>query len=350
MLELTISGARPYPVLSAPGLLAQAGPLLAQRMAPCPCAVVTDTQVGPQYGPVLERSLESAGFSPCRVPFPAGEGFKTGQTYFTILEALAAAGLTRGDLVVTLGGGVAGDLGGFAAATYLRGVALAHIPTSLLAMVDAAVGGKTAINLSAGKNLAGAFYPPRLVLCDPEVLGTLPEQAFRDGCGEVAKYAALGDRALAAHLLDRGLDFDRAYVIERCLRAKAALVQADEYDRGPRRLLNLGHTVAHALERCSDYALPHGQAVAVGLAVTARASLAWGLCGSRRAEDILALLDRLGLPTRTGFSAAALAEAAWQDKKRSGGTLELVVPRDAGDCVLYPLPVSQLADFIAAGL
>ena len=224
------------------------------------------------YGPVLERSLEGAGFSPCRVSFPAGERFKTGRTYLTILEALAAGGLTRGDLVIALGGGVAGDLGGYAAATYLRGVALVHIPTSLLAMVDAAVGGKTAVNLPAGKNLAGAFYPPRLVLCDPQVLNTLPGQAFRDGCGEVAKYAALGDRDLAAHLLDRGLDFDRAYVIERCLRAKAALVQADEYDRGPRRLLNLGHTVAHALERCSGYALPHGQAVAVGLAVTARAS------------------------------------------------------------------------------
>ena len=304
--------------------------------------VVTDETVAPLYLARAYESLKNAGLAVSTLALPAGEHTKSPEYYVNLLNILAEKQLTRSDLLIALGGGVIGDLTGFAAATYLRGIPLIQVPTTLLAMVDSSVGGKTAIDLPAGKNLVGAFYQPSLVLCDPEVLSTLPEEVLKDGCAEVIKTAVLFDPALFAHLKEKGLDFDREYVITRCVEHKRDVVCADEFDRGSRQLLNLGHTVGHAIEKISGYTLSHGCAVAIGTAMMARAY-------SRDQEEIQGLLRRFGLPVRTEFPPADLARAARSDKKRAGDSLTLVLPHAIGNCTLESIPVSRLEAVIEAG-
>ena len=242
-----------------------------------------------------------------------------------------------------VGGGVTGDLAGFAAATWLRGIRLVQVPTTLLAMVDSSVGGKTAIDLPEGKNLVGAFHQPAAVVCDPQLLDTLPPAILRDGCAEALKTAVLFDPDLFSHLAARGTDFDRMTVLPRCIACKRDAVCADEFDRGARQLLNLGHTAGHAIETLSGYRISHGHAVAIGLAIMARA-----FC--RDAAEIEAALIKLGLPTRTEFSPEQLAQAALADKKRAGERITLVIPRAIGDCVLREVPVDTLADIFERGM
>ena len=304
--------------------------------------VVTDETVAPLYLARVYESLKNAGLAVSTLSLPAGEHTKSPEYYVNLLNILAEKQLTRSDLLIALGGGVIGDLTGFAAATYLRGIPLIQVPTTLLAMVDSSVGGKTAIDLPAGKNLVGAFYQPSLVLCDPEVLSTLPEEILKDGCAEVIKTAVLFDPELFAHLREKGLDFDREYVLSRCVEHKRDVVCADEFDRGSRQLLNLGHTIGHAIEKISGYTVSHGCAVAMGTAMMARAY-------SRDQEEIQELLCRFGLPIRTEFSPADLARAAQSDKKRAGDSLTLVLPHAIGKCALESIPVSQLEAVIEAG-
>jgi 3-dehydroquinate synthase len=206
------------------------------------------------------------------------------------------------------------------------------------------VGGKTAIDLPAGKNLAGAFYQPKLVLCDTATLDTLPEEIFRDGCAEVIKYGVLYDPALFAHLWEQGLGFDREAVITRCVEWKRDVVNRDEFDTGMRMKLNLGHTVGHGIEALSDFSISHGKAVAMGMAIVSRASR----CPD--AGDILACLDAFGLPTTTDHSAADIFRHTLSDKKRSGGTVNLIIPKAIGDCAIVPTPIGELQSFIEAGL
>ena len=237
-----------------------------------------------------------------------------------------------------------GDLAGFAAASYLRGIRFIQVPTTLLAAVDSSVGGKTAINLPAGKNLAGAFCQPSLVLCDTDTLNSLPLDIFRDGCAEVIKYGVLYDPKLFAHLEEKGLSFDREAVITRCVELKRDVVMEDEFDTGARMKLNLGHTVGHGVEAKSHFAISHGKAVAIGMAIVSRASN----CGDT--PRILALLEKFGLPTRTDYSADDLFSYTLSDKKRSGGTVNLIIPRAIGDCAIVPTKVESLKSFIQAGL
>ena len=237
-----------------------------------------------------------------------------------------------------------GDLAGFAAASYLRGIRFLQVPTTLLAAVDSSVGGKTAIDLPAGKNLAGAFCQPSLVLCDTDTLNSLPTDIFRDGCAEVIKYGVLYDPKLFAHLEEKGLAFDREAVITRCVELKRDVVMEDEFDTGARMKLNLGHTVGHGVEAKSHFALSHGKAVAIGMAIVSRASN----CGDT--PRILALLEKFGLPTRTDYSADDLFTYTLSDKKRSGGTVNLIIPRAIGDCDIVPTKVESLKSFIQAGL
>ena len=338
---VTVNASRGYAVKIGAGLLSTVGQEAA-KLTTGKVMVVTDENVAPLYLAQVYTSLKEAGLQVSTLSFPAGEQSKNTENYVNLLNVLANKQFSRSDLLVALGGGVMGDLTGFAAATYLRGIPFIQIPTTLLAMVDSSVGGKTGIDLPAGKNLVGAFYQPSLVLCDPNVLGTLPEQVFRDGCAEVIKTAILFDPQLFSHLQEYGTDFDREYVITTCISHKRDVVCRDEFDRGERQLLNLGHTVGHAIEKCSDFLITHGAAVAVGLAVMARSC-----CGDR--EEILGLLQKFALPTSTEFSPETLAIAALSDKKRQGDFLALILPHAIGNCTLEKIPVSQLEAVIKAG-
>ena len=258
--------------------------------------------------------------------------------------------LTRTDLIVALGGGVVGDLAGFAAACYLRGIRFIQVPTTLLAAVDSSVGGKTAIDLDAGKNLAGAFWQPSLVLCDTDTLSTLPEEIFRDGCAEVIKYAVLYDPELIQQLLESGLDFDRESVITRCVQWKRDVVMEDEFDTGARMKLNLGHTFGHGVEAKSHFSVSHGKAVAIGMAMVGRASAKSGICSEETSHRIQKILQLFGLPVSTEYTAEELYTYTLSDKKRSGGSLTLIVPKEIGHCEGISVPVDQLPSFIEAGL
>ena len=339
-----------YQVDIGPGLLEESGGRLAGLLGPCRVAVLTDSTVAPLYLDTVTRSLEAAGFAVCAHVFPAGEGNKNLSTLAELLEFLAAQRLTRTDCVAALGGGVAGDMAGFAASVYLRGVRCVQMPTTLLAAVDSSVGGKTAVDLRAGKNLAGAFSQPAAVLCDTDCLKTLPPDVFADGAAEAIKTGVLSDERLFALFEDGTLTADPGDVIARCVAYKAAVVERDEKEQGERKLLNLGHTVGHAIEKCSGYAIPHGHAVAAGLAIIARSAETLGWAETPVAGRIAACLAKNGLPTRSDFPAEALAEAALADKKRAGGDITLVIPRRIGDCALRKVPVGELPAIIAAGM
>ena len=339
-----------YSVQIGPGLLSRCGSLLQDMLAPCRMAVITDDTVAPLYLERVVRSLTGAGFAVVSYVFPAGEAHKNMDTLSAILEFLAREHLTRTDCVAALGGGVVGDMAGFAAAVYLRGIRYVQLPTTLLAAVDSSVGGKTAIDLAAGKNLAGAFLQPAAVLCDTECLQSLPVDVFADGAAEAIKTGVLSDESLFALFEDGTLTAAPADVIARCVAYKAGVVERDETEQGERKLLNLGHTVGHAIEKCSGFCTPHGHAVAAGLAIMARAAERLGWTQEPIAGRIAACLAKNDLPTGTDFSAADLARAALSDKKRSGDTITIVVPQRIGTCQLHKLPVAELEHLIAAGL
>lgn len=339
-----------YTVSIGPGLLTSCGQRLREVLGPCRAAVIADSTVAPLYAPAVTASLSAAGFSVCSYQFPAGEAHKNLSTLSEILEFLAREHLTRSDCVVALGGGVAGDMAGFAAAVYLRGIRCVQLPTTLLAAVDSSVGGKTAIDLAAGKNLAGAFLQPAAVLCDTDCLRSLPAAVFADGAAEAIKTGVLSGETLFSLFEDGTLTDAPAEIIARCIRYKAGVVERDEKERGERRKLNLGHTAGHAIEKCSGYAIPHGHAVAVGLAVMARASERLGWAEPGVSARIAACLEKNGLPTGTDYPAEALAQAALADKKRSGDSITIVVPRAIGGCELKRIPVTELLPIIAAGL
>ena len=344
MTTITVSASKTYDVLIGAGILPKLGeyalPLCKGRTA----AIVSDSNVWPLWGQAVENSLRSAGFQVVSFVFPAGESSKNGSTYLSLVNFLAENSLTRGDLLVALGGGVVGDLTGFAAATYLRGIPYIQVPTTLLAAVDSSVGGKTAIDLPAGKNLCGAFYQPSLVVCDTDTLATLPEAIFRDGCAEVIKYAILYDPALFATLERDGLSFHQEAIIAKCVQWKRQAVTEDEFDTGARMKLNLGHTLGHGMEAASNFALSHGQAVAIGTASVCRAS------NCPDTHRILALLEAFGLPTTTALPAEEIYRHALGDKKRSGDTVNLIIPNVIGDCAIVPTPVATLKSFIEEGL
>lgn len=344
MKTVIVDASKRYEVRIGSGLLSQLG-LLARSLGKAKGAcLVSESNVFPLYGEAAAESLRNAGFTVYSFVFPAGEESKNAKTYLELLNFLADKHLTRSDLIVALGGGVTGDLAGFAAATYLRGIRFVQVPTTLLAAVDSSVGGKTAIDLPAGKNLAGAFCQPSLVLCDTDTLTTLPEDIFRDGCAEVIKYGILYDPILFSHLEEHGLDFEREYVISRCVELKRDVVMEDEFDTGARMKLNLGHTIGHGVEAQSNFTLSHGKAVAIGIAIVSRA------CGCRDASRILSILRQFGLPTSTDVCAEDILSYALSDKKRSADEINLILPNAIGDCSIVPTPVSQLKSFIQAGL
>ena len=350
MTTVTVRASRPYEVTIGRGLLDTVGRQAAGQWKGRSAAVVSDSTVAPLYLTRVKDSLERAGFQVHSFVFPAGEDQKNGGTYLKLLEFLAARRLTRADGLIALGGGVVGDLAGFAAATFLRGIGFLQLPTTLLAAVDSSVGGKTAIDLTNGKNLAGVFYQPQAVLCDLDTLDTLPAEVFADGCAEVIKYGMIGDPALLARLETVDFRADPEELVARCVAQKRDLVEQDEFDTGARQLLNLGHTLGHGVEACSGYTVSHGRAVAIGMTLVTRAAVAFGRCPAEVLPRLRRLLERYGLPDATAYSAQALYEKTLSDKKRSGDAISLVVPIAWGASQLVRIPVSELPAWIERGL
>ena len=349
MKTVHIDASRSYDVRIGRGLLDDCGRQIAERVRCASAAVVADDTVYALYGERVCASLETAGVRTVCYVFPHGEKSKNLLEYAKILNFLAENRVTRADALIALGGGVTGDLGGFAAATYLRGIPFVQLPTTLLAAVDSSVGGKTAVDLPAGKNLAGAFYQPELVLCDLDTLDSLPREIFLDGCAEVIKYAVLGSRELFALLADIPSGKGLEEVTARCVEMKRDFVQSDELDRGARQMLNLGHTFGHAVEASSRFTLSHGKSVAIGMAMILRAACSRGLCSAETRDAVIALLQRYGLPTECPYPADMLLGALSADKKIFGTRLNLVVPTDIGACRLLPVGVDELSGWLRDG-
>ncbi|MCL2528829.1 MAG: 3-dehydroquinate synthase [Coriobacteriia bacterium] len=339
-----------YTVAIGAGLLERLGELMLQQsISPCRALIITDSTVGPLYAATVERSLTEAGFTTSTFTFAAGEQSKNIQTLSDALEFMAQEQLTRTDCVFALGGGVVGDVAGFAAGCYLRGIRYVQLPTTLLAAVDSAIGGKTGIDLPQGKNLAGLFWQPSAVVCDTSCLATLPKETLLDGVVEAIKTGVLGDEALFDLLEQEPAEANLEAIIASCVAFKARVVEADERESEVRKILNLGHTIGHAIEVCSDYRVSHGQAVSAGLAMIARAALVMGYCDERAAYRIIQLLTKLGLPTETEFSTEELTRAALHDKKRSGNRITLVLPVNIGSYLLHNISIEELRNVINFG-
>lgn len=334
-----------YPIYLGDGTLSQTGPRLAQLGHSGRCAVVTNQTVGQHHaGPVLD-SLRAAGFEPTRIDIPDGEQFKTLETVAGLYNRLMAAKLDRRSPVIALGGGVLGDTVGFAAATFLRGLPFAQIPTTLLAMVDASVGGKTGVDLPQGKNLVGAFKQPEMVIIDPQALATLPEAEFRAGMAEVIKHGIIDSPELFKQLEVGSMEKNNPLtpysllstpLLAEAISVKVRVVQADPFEKGRRAVLNLGHTFAHAFEKLANFDMRHGEAVAMGIACAARLATQLGYCPPATTARIVALLEQYGLPTRPPlFPADEVWAAMGADKKRQGSTIRFILPRDIGDVDIF---------------
>lgn len=349
MKTVTVHASKTYEVLIGKGLLPECGKHISKVLQGRSAILVSDDNVFPIYGETVLNSLSDAEIRTREYVFPHGEQSKNLSVYGELLRAMCAAHLSRNDMVIALGGGVTGDLAGFAAATYQRGIDFVQIPTSLLAAVDSSVGGKAGIDLPEGKNQVGAFYQPSLVLCDTDTLKTLPEEEYKNGCAEIIKYAMIGSRDLLQEISKVPIQDRYEHVIERCVSMKRDYVEQDERDSGVRMMLNFGHTVAHAVEALSHYTVAHGKAVAIGMAVITKAACAHNMCNPEVFKVLSLLLAQYGLPSQTQFPADALASAALSDKKRHGSALTLVVPKEIGICELKELQGSSLADWLKKG-
>lgn len=350
MSTVSVNASKSYDIMIENGIISDAGMHIKAVLQPQKAVIVSDTNVFPLYGDTVTANLSEHNIQSLHYVIPAGEESKSFHSYQQLLMFLAENCITKDDVLIALGGGVVGDLTGFTAATYLRGIRYVQIPTSLLAMVDSSVGGKTAIDLPTGKNLVGAFHQPALVLCDPTTLNTLPNTIFCDGCAEVIKYSVLYDPLLFSQLMQSGTSFDRIPVITRCVELKRDVVRADEFDKNERQKLNLGHTIGHGIENCSNYAVSHGQAVAIGMSIISNAAAKLHYCTKDVAIEIKKILKKFGLPYQTTFAADDLYNSALSDKKRSADTINLIIPTYIGHCIIEPTHISELKTIIETGL
>ena len=318
MKSIHIAASREYDVLIEMGLLSQLGILAARQLPGRRAALISDDAVFPLYGQQAEQSLQDAGFQTEHFIFPHGEQHKTLATYGRALNFLCDRRFTREDVIIALGGGVVGDLAGFTAATYQRGVAYIQVPTTLLSMVDSSVGGKTAVDMEKRKNQAGCFYQPSLVLCDPALLASLPEAEYRAGCAEVIKTAVLFSPELFQKLTEAPVREQFESVIAACVGMKRDVVENDEFDRGQRALLNLGHTIGHAVEACSNFTILHGEGVAIGMAAITRAAVEKGICDPALLPQVLDILQKYGLPTEVPYRLGDVQGAGGADENGSG--------------------------------
>lgn len=349
MKKVHVNASKEYDVLIGNNLLSECGRLIGGILPKGRTAIISDDKVFPLYGETVKNSLEENGFLVETFIFPNGEKSKNISTYTKILEFLAKKGLTRSDFIVALGGGVTGDMAGFAAASYLRGIKFVQIPTTFLAAIDSSVGGKTGVNLETGKNLVGAFWQPSLVICDTDTFQTLDNDTFSDGTAEAVKYGMIKEPEL---LLKLSGDFKTEIndIVETCVTIKRDVVAEDEFEGGVRKLLNFGHTVGHGVEKCSGYSITHGHGVAIGMSIVTRAAEEFGICQKGMSKKLDELLTRCGLPTKSPYSAEELYKVALSDKKRSGDSITVVLPETDGKCILKKITLDELLEYIKKGI
>lgn len=337
-----VAASKSYEVIIGKNLINKAGQMISSIIKPCKVAVVTDDTVDGLYYDIVSKSLKDSGYEVVKFTFIHGEESKNLITYGKIVNFLAESGLTRTDALVALGGGVVGDMAGFAAATFLRGIKYIQIPTTLLSQIDSSVGGKTAIDLPSGKNLVGAFCQPSLVICDVDTLKTLPEKIFIDGMGEVVKYAVLDEDIFK---LIEG-EYDICDLVYKCVDYKRRIVEADEFEGGVRKLLNLGHTPAHGIEKLSKYSLPHGNAVAMGMEIIAKNSLRHQLLSSDDYQKIIKMIKACVGDKVCPYDVNDVMDAAKSDKKINGDTITLLMIEGIGKVVEKKISVNELRGYI----
>lgn len=342
MRKIRVNASGCYDVVIGQNLIDSVGELILSVVDKCKIALITDDTVSALYSERVTASLIKSGYNVAKFVFQHGEERKNLNTYGEILAFLAQNTLTRTDAIVALGGGVVGDMAGFAAATYLRGIKYVQIPTTLLAQIDSSVGGKTAIDLYEGKNLVGAFKQPSMVICDTDTLKTLPNEIYTDGMGEVAKYAILDKRVY--DLIDGGVEIEQ--LVASCVDYKRMVVETDEFESGMRKLLNLGHTPAHGIEKLSGYKIPHGKAVAMGLNIIVKASLKNGLIDNTTYENITGAVRKCVGQIDCPYSIEDISKVAKSDKKRAGDKISLVMVYGVGDCRPLKMEVDSVGEYL----
>ena len=344
-------GENSYDISIVRGLRKEFGKKIAALSSATKVAVITDETVDALYGVELEKDLAQENKKVLRIAFKPGEPSKNIDTLEEIYNKLADFGMTRSDLIITLGGGVPGDMGGFAAATFLRGIAFVQIPTTLLAQIDSSVGGKVAIDLKSGKNLVGSFYQPKAVLIDPDILNTLPPRYLHDGLAEAIKYGAFGDEKLFATIAgftsDKELLNNIDDIICTCCKIKANIVEKDEHDTGDRMVLNFGHTIGHAVEKCFNYEkYTHGEGVGIGMVKITKATEKLGITEQGTANKIAGVLKQYGLPSTADITTEDISKVVAMDKKKQGDKLTLVVLNKIGASSLLKINFQDLPKYV----
>lgn len=345
MKDIRINTGKEYSVIIGKGLLSTVGQELIKLGVSKKVCIITDKNVQKLYLSTVQDNLTQSGFEVYSQVITGGENSKSGENFLAICNFLAQNSFTRTDTVLALGGGIVGDLAGFVASAFARGINLVQMPTTLLSFVDSSVGGKTAINLASGKNLVGAFYQPNLVLGDLNTLETLPEREFACGMAEVIKYATVFDSQLF-ETLEKNDKNDLEEIIYKCITYKKLVVQADEFDNGQRQLLNFGHTLGHAIEKASDFTLSHGQAVGLGMKEIVKASVRAGLCDKNVYSRLENLLNIYGLIGENPYSLTDLMQTTMVDKKRKGEHISPVVCNSIGDCKISKMSLTEWKEFI----
>lgn len=346
MKTLAVKTGRPYHILIENGILKECGMYIRNCSRAQRAMVISDSNVFPLYGKTVSDSLSKNGFSVCTHVFPAGEQSKRLSSIEAMYTDLARHHFTRSDLIVALGGGVTGDMAGFAAASYLRGIDFVQIPTSLLAQVDSSVGGKTGVDIEEGKNLVGAFWQPSLVLIDPDTLSSLPPRFFSDGMAEVIKNGCIKSLPLFEQLERCDIKKEVNDIIYQCVDIKRGVVERDEHEAGERMLLNFGHTLGHSLEKLYHYTgLSHGEAIAVGMVMITRASEYAGLTKKGTLARLVPLFHKYGLPVSDPAALKSVAEGAFTDKKSSGNDISIVLLREIGDSFTKKIAKSDFYNF-----
>lgn len=348
MEKIIVNASKKYEILIKEDLLDEVGAHIKEICSPSKILLVSDTNVFPLYGNRVISSLENVGFEVIYYVITAGEGSKNSESLFELIDVLADNEFSRKDVLVSLGGGVVGDLVGFCASIYLRGLKFFQIPTTLLAAVDSSVGGKTAIDISQGKNLVGSFYQPSGVFFDPKTLDTLSAEIYSDGMAEVIKYGVIIDEKLFSELekCDGRIGIEQ---IKRCIEIKRDIVEKDEFESGIRKLLNFGHTFGHAIEKVSGYSVSHGRAVAMGMRMIAKACFELGRCKEKDYLNLVSLLEKYSLGIKIDFNREALSDAILFDKKREGDELSLVTFEGIGRCVVEKVSISDAVKTLYLG-
>ena len=347
MKTVTISTMKPYDILIEEGILDSLPKIIEDKFpSPRKICIITDSKEGSKYSDKILKEIQRANFDAFKIVFPAGEHSKNLATYGNIMEAMADEGITRSDILLAIGGSDVQDIAGFAAGTYMRGIDYIAVPTTLMAIIDSSIGGKTGINLPDGKNLSGMFYPPSMVVADPLVLENLSEDQITDGMVEALKAAIISDSSLVNQILARNYE----YIIDRCISIKKTLVEVDEKDIGLRQLLSFGHTIGYSIEKLTSYGMSHGRAVAKGLVAEARAAFAMGYCKTDISQELARILNEFGIDTSLNYDPDELYRHAMVDKKIRDGSISIVVPDVIGKCTVKRISLFELKQFIKAAV